>query len=37
MNVTIYGTTYHVMTEADFFRLLVALDTLQALARGEAA
>ena len=29
--------TYHVVTGADLIRLLVALDTLQALARGKAA
>jgi hypothetical protein len=37
MNLTVYGTTYHVTTEADLFRLLFALATLDAPARGKAA
>ena len=37
MNVTVHGVTYRVTTEADIVCLLVALDTLQALARRKAA
>jgi hypothetical protein len=37
MNVTVRGITYRVTTEADIVRLLIALDTLQALARRKAA
>ena len=36
MNVTAYGSTYHVTTEADLFRLLFALQTLNALTRDAA-
>ena len=37
MNITVHGMTYRVVMEADLFRLLIALHTLQALARREAA
>lgn len=37
MNVTIHGSTFHVDTEADVFRLCSALRILDALARGKAA
>ena len=37
MNVTVRGITYRVTTEADIVYLLIALDTLQALARRKAA
>jgi hypothetical protein len=37
MTVTISGAKYHVTTEADLFRLLFALATLDALVRGNAA
>lgn len=37
MNVTVRGITYRVTTEADIVSLLIALDTLQRLARRKAA
>ena len=37
MNLTIYGRTYHVRTEAELIRLLLALHVLQALMHRKAA
>ena len=37
MNVTAYGSTYRVDTEADVFRLCFAVRILEALARRKAA
>ena len=37
MAITIHRITYYVTTEADIICLVVALDTLQALARRKSA